>query len=544
MPSKERKTVQGSERDPLPGARVTRPADPNEQIEVTVRVRRRADSKDDIASLIETHSAQPHERHHLSHEEFEKTYGADPKDIEQIEKFAKEHNLTVVESSLPRRSVILSGKVADMSDAFGVSLATYEHPGGKYRGRTGSIHVPAEIHHIIEGVFGLDNRPQATPFFRHFKPKENTATPTQSPPISYTPLQLAKLYDFPDGDGAGQCIAMIELGGGYRSADLNAYFSQLDIHAPKITAVSVDHCHNSPIGDPVSIDGEVMMDIEVAAAIVPKASIVVYFAPNTSRGFVDSITKAIHDTQHKPTILSISWGGPENTWSRQAMITIDNALQSAAALGITITCAAGDHGFGDGVADGHAHVNFPASSPHLLACGGTKLVGSGAKIQSEVVWNDGPGHGATGGGISDVFAVPSYQSKSKIPSSINPGKRKGRGIPDVAGNADPATGYKVRVDGKEVVLGGTSAVAPLWAALVALINQKLQRNVGFINPELYNGSAGSHALHDITLGNNGGYSARAGWDACTGLGTPDGKAILSLLSSTTKSKAGKGKHDK
>src|SRR5581483_9451119 len=280
------------------------------------------------------------------------------------------------------------------------------------------------------------------------------------------------------------------------------------------------------------------------AAIVPKASIVVYFAPNTSRGFVDSITKAIHDTQHKPTILSISWGGPENTWSRQAMITIDNALQSAAALGITITCAAGDHGFGDGVADGHAHVNFPASSPHLLACGGTKLVGSGAKIQSEVVWNDGPGHGATGGGISDVFAVPSYQSKSKIPSSINPGKRKGRGIPDVAGNADPATGYKVRVDGKEVVLGGTSAVAPLWAALVALINQKLQRNVGFINPELYNGSAGSHALHDITLGNNGGYSARAGWDACTGLGTPDGKAILSLLSSTTKSKAGKGKHDK
>src|SRR5262249_25984671 len=158
------------------------------------------------------------------------------------------------------------------------------HPGGSYRGRTGSIHVPTEIHDIVEGVFGLDNRPQAKPHFRTYQPAERMGTqPHATPhaaPASFTAPQLAKLYDFPAGDGTGQCIAIIELGGGYRTTDLNTYFNQLGVHSPKVISVSVDNGHNSPVGDVNSADGEVLLDIEVVGAIAPKSTVVVYFAPN------------------------------------------------------------------------------------------------------------------------------------------------------------------------------------------------------------------------------------------------------------------------
>jgi kumamolisin len=170
-------------------------------------------------------------------------------------------------------------------------------------------------------------------------------------------------------------------------------------------------------------------------------------------------------------------------------------------------------------------VDFPASSPFVLACGGTRLEAADDEIAREVVWN--AAGGATGGGISDVFAPPQWQSSAGVPPSANPGGRRGRGVPDVAGDADPATGYRVRVDGRDAVFGGTSAVAPLWAALVARINQRLGTPVGFVNPRLY--AAPSGAFNDITSGTNGAYDAAAGWDPCTGLGTPDGAALLDAL---------------
>jgi kumamolisin len=198
---------------------------------------------------------------------------------------------------------------------------------------------------------------------------------------------------------------------------------------------------------------------------------------------------------------------------------------SAVALGVTITAAAGDSGSSDGQTDGKAHVDFPASSPYVLACGGTKLEKS-----RETVWNDGNGW-ATGGGISDIFPVPDYQKKISLPQSVNSPQNAGRGIPDIAANADSATGYNILVDGQWSVIGGTSAVAPLMAGLVALANQKLKRWVGFINPKLY--LAKPDVFKDITEGNNttakaGGYSARKGWDACTGLGVPLGTVVGSL----------------
>jgi kumamolisin len=213
---------------------------------------------------------------------------------------------------------------------------------------------------------------------------------------------------------------------------------------------------------------------------------------------------------------------------------MNQALQDAAALGITVTVASGDNGSSDGLTDGNLHVDFPASSPYALACGGTTLRASGNRIQSETVWNETAlQEGATGGGVSVKFPIPQYQAGANVP--VNPQTNfAGRGVPDVAGDADPSTGYQIAVDGQPTVVGGTSAVAPLWAALVALLNQSLGKSVGFLNPTLY--SLATSATNDITQGNNddsglGSYSAQPGWDPCTGLGSPNGAALLSALQS-------------
>jgi kumamolisin len=293
-----------------------------------------------------------------------------------------------------------------------------------------------------------------------------------------------------------------------------------------VSDVSVDAGKNAPTGDANGPDAEVMLDIEVAGAVAPAAKIVAYFAPNTDQGFLDAVTTAIHDTTNAPSIVSISWGGPESTWTAQATQNFDDAFAAAAMLGITVTVAAGDNGSTDGETDGLQHVDFPASSPHVLACGGTTLHFSKTAIASETVWNDGATGGATGGGVSDVFALPTWQDNANVPPSANAGARVGRGVPDVAGNADPETGYEVVVDGSSAVIGGTSAVAPLWAGLVARINANGGKNIGFVNPQLY---ASPSALRDITKGNNGAYAAGPGWDACTGLGSPNGPLLESLL---------------
>jgi kumamolisin len=322
-------------------------------------------------------------------------------------------------------------------------------------------------------------------------------------------------------------VGLIELGGGYRPSDLSAYFSGLGVSAPTVTAVSVDHATNSPTGNADGPDGEVDLDIEVLGSIAPGARIAVYFAPNTDAGFLDAITSAIHDTGNAPSVLSISWGGAESTWTSQAMTAMDEAFQTAAAMGITVCVAAGDNGSSDGVSGGGDHVDFPASSPHALACGGTSLTASQSKIESESTWNDGANGGATGGGVSGFFAVPTWQGGLRAAKTDGESAALSmRGVPDVAGDADPETGYEVRVDGSDAVFGGTSAVAPLWAALLALINASSGKAAGFVNPKLY---ANTQACRDVTQGNNGDFAAAKGWDACTGLGSPDGAALAKLL---------------
>jgi kumamolisin len=536
MPAdKPRVQVSGSSREALPGAELIGDVPADERVEVTVRVRRSpsAAAESARASAAEARNAapgSPADRSFLTRRQLRATLGADPADMAAVKSFAADHGLEVLEADAAQRKVVLAGPAGKMSRAFGVTLQRYQYAGATYRGRTGPVTIPAELGDLVEGVFGLDDRPQAMPHFRPLPVKPPSAAApalAATAAASFTPPQVARLYDFvAAATGQGQCIAIVELGGGLRRKDLKAYFSALGIPEPKIVAVSVDGAKSRPTSAN-SADGEVMLDIEVAGSVAPGARIAVYFAPNTDRGFLDAVTKAVHDGVNKPSVISISWGGAEAHWTAQAMQAMDQAFQEAALAGVTVLCAAGDNGSGDSVGDGLAHVDFPASSPNAIGCGGTRLIASTAAISDEQVWNDGAQGGSTGGGISDFFGLPAFQENAGVPKSVNPGSRIGRGVPDLAGDASPASGYEVRVDGKQMVIGGTSAVAPLLAALVAGLNQQLGKPLGFANPLLY--AVPSSVYRDITTGGNGAYVAGPGWDACTGLGRPDGGALLAAL---------------
>ena len=512
--SQQRVVLPGSEKAPLSAATGEKPARAASVLTVSVIVRRKRPLNTKRLG-----------KDRLTRAQYRQQHAADPAAIKLVRAFAKEFGLNVDKDTPKpeRRTIKLTGTVAAMQKAFDVTLTQKVLDGSIYRVREGSIRVPAELADAVEAILGLDNRPQAQPHFRVHAAAANT---------SYTPLQVAQLYQFPQGaTAAGQTIGIIELGGGYRTADLSAYFKGLGLKAPQVTAVPVDGGKNTP-GTANGPDGEVMLDIEVAAAVAQGAKIAVYFAPNTDQGFIGAIGSAVHDTTNNPSVISISWGGPESSWTAQAMNALDAACQSAAALGITVTVAAGDNGSSDGATGNN--VDFPASSPHVLACGGTKLVANGSSITSEVVWNEqASGEGATGGGVSKVFALPSWQANAKVPAPSS--STGGRGVPDVSGDADPVTGYQVRVDGKSLVIGGTSAVAPLWAGLIALNNQQNGKSAGFIQPQIY-AAKGASAFHDIVSGNNGAFSAGPGWDACTGLGSPIGGKLITLLGAGTATK--------
>ncbi|HEY7814647.1 MAG TPA: S53 family peptidase, partial [Nakamurella sp.] len=432
------------------------PAD--EPIECTVVLRRRGDAPEPATGEI------------LTREELAGRYGADPADVALLTKTVTDAGAAVESVDVTSRRVKVSGPASVLAALFGTTLkqaSVPELPGGsgdaassmtQIRYRSGELSVPAALDGVVTAVLGLDTRPQGRP---HFRP--GAVGPHKATSTSYTPVQLARIYQMPnDADGTGQVIAIIELGGGFSEDDLKTYFGSLGVTMPEVVAVGVDGATNSPGGGADGPDGEVMLDIEVAGAIAPGSSIKVYFAPNTDAGFLDAVVEAAQ-ADPTPAAISISWGASESEWTAQARKSMDDAFADAATLGVTVTAAAGDDGSNDRVGDGKAHADFPASSPHALGCGGTSLDAdpeTGA-VSSETVWNNGASGGATGGGVSADFALPSWQGAAGVPA--RPNGQHGRGVPDVAGVADPQTGYQVRVDGKNMVFGGTSAVAPLWA---------------------------------------------------------------------------------
>ena len=487
----------------------------------------------------------------MSRAEFRERYATRPKVVDAFTQFVTSHGLRVVSADAGTHTVRLAGTYGQARAAFQPDeLGLYRAHGREIAARNGALRVPPEFESDVVAVLGFDQRPIARPHFR-FRPNASRA-------YTFDPRAVAERYGFPpDLDGTGQTIALIELGGGYDDAEVAAYFARHGVkRTGKLIAVPVSGSGNARDGDPNGADGEVQLDIDVAGSVAPGANLAVYFAPNQGSGFLDAIQAALHGLPpgvdpgsqvNNPAVISISWGGPEAGWPAQDVAAMEQALQAAMALGVTVIAASGDDGAQDQLEDGGLHVDYPASSPYVLGCGGTRLPRSGP----EAAWNDGPGQGASGGGFSTLFPVPEWQKAAL--GTLAEGQAGQRGVPDVAGDADPATGYNVSVDGHDTVAGGTSAVAPLWAALIALANQKLGQlsvsrseitsasarpiapvsaqpitRVGFVNATLY---AHPEAFNDVTSGNNRGFEARAGWDPVTGLGTPKGAAVVDALGS-------------
>ena len=502
------------------GARLLGSTNGSATVDVTVVLKREQPVP---PAALQLHALRPHQRPHADPAGPAQSHGASADAVDAIKALATSHGLSVRLVDQARRVIELSGTAAAMEHAFGVALCDFSSDRGTYRGRRGPLLLPAEIVDHVEAVIGLDNRPATRPRIR---PRDAS--------IEYFPQQLAKAYQFPPGDGTGQTIAVIELGGNYSPQDLQAYFTKAGLaRFPTVKPISLDPSVPVPYGSDTNSDREVMLDIEVIGALAPAATIVVYFAPNTGKGFYDAVSLALNDPA--TTAISISWGSPEIDWTDQDISIWQSLGQTAVLSHVPIFVASGDNGCSDQERDdsnydGLRHADFPGTCPDgFISCGGTRLLlDADDAITSETVWNNADG--ATGGGISTRFPIPTWQqgvvAEGTTPSIM-------RGVPDVAGLADPQTGISVIVDGGEIVSGGTSAAAPQWAALAAILSQNLQAKTGFFLPLLYANPA-SGATRDVVSGSNSiggitGYSAKPGWDACTGLGSPVGTQLLALL---------------
>jgi kumamolisin len=487
----------------------------------------------------------------LTPEELEARFGAVKADADKVATSLKKFGLKVEEVSLATRSMRVSGTAADIEAAFKPNMAIIRsaRQAGEYRGRQGTLQIPAELKGIVTGVFGIDERRMA-----RRKSVAALAVSTAVPLVPLSPADLEQRYNFPPGDGAGESIAIAEFGGGYFADDLSAYCTKFQRPTPNVQAIAVDapaYTLQQILALPLQqrkeelgAATEVMLDVEIIAGLCPKANISIYFSTFDEQGWVDLLNRVIIAT---PVVLSVSWGLAEEDpgWSAGAISAINDRLNAARLLGITICVSSGDDGSGDQLDDGSAHVDFPSSSPFTLAVGGTMLNRSGSTVK-EVTWWESPGRrtdnggGATGGGVSMKFTRPAWQNVHIV--SLNTGSIDGRVVPDISALAGEPL-YDLIFVGQPHPNGGTSASAPVWAALVARINAKLSpaKRQRFLTSMLYQNTAngqpvGKVSSHDITSGNNTsnpqpgrGYHAGKGFDAVTGWGVPDGVRLLAAL---------------
>ena len=579
--------LEGSHKVPLKGAVLSGVADANEKVYITLNLRRGKRYQPGVIP-DQKHWADHSPLKHvpLTHAELGSRVGADAEDIAAVIDYLKSKELVVLEADAVGRHIRAVGTVKQMEEVFGVTLHYYRSDRGMYRGREGDIYLPEAIAGIVKGVFGLDNRPVA----RRGRVRRGagaaagaaaadggagragaaagggtvaggasagaaaaSAAALPAGTSVLTPPGVAGLYQFPQGvDVSGQTIGILEFGGGYNADDVMSYCKGLGVKNPVLKSVAIAPAANTPEGNVNDVkfgdtDFEVLLDIEVIAAVAPGVNIVVYFAPNTDDGWINAFKAAVFDTVNNPTVFSISWGGTETDWSPQSITALHDVFQEASSMGKTILFSSGDNGTDDQKGEKKAFVEYPAADPYVTACGGTVISNVKGGGFSEQVWNDA---GASGGGVSTVFtAVPDWQKAAGVPPSVNPGGGTGRGVPDIAGNASPYSGYYLFLYGKstsELLItsgqgaghpygseGGTSAVAPLYAGLVALLNAALGRPVGYLNPTLYP-LMGTDAFRAVTVGTNAfngapGYTAGPGWNACTGLGSVNGKTLLERM---------------
>ena len=432
--------------------------------------------------------------------------------IVSVNKIVKEHNITI--KLINDDHIDINGTVKNISNLFNTTIKEFKDGDNIYYSNITDIKIPKELNHITN-VMGLNNMPIFTPYSSEKKTIRAHAKNLNL--TSFTPIQIANLYNFPSYTGKNQTIAIIELGGGYKQSDMDYYFGSNGLNlskAPTIIPISIGGATNNP-SDTSGANYEVVLDIQIAGAIANESTILVYFAPNTDSGFYNAIYAAINDTVYRPSVISISWGAPERYWSSSTLISYNNLFATAIPKNINIFAASGDNGSSGGAPGINA--DFPSSSPNVISCGGTSLNATASAIQSETVWNRNGG--VTGGGYSRVFNKPSYQR------AITGTKR---GVPDVTGNADPYTGYTIYIDGAYTTIGGTSAVSPLYAGLAARLNQSKNTNLRFLNSQYFYPKRSTFCV-DILSGTNGAYKASTGWDPCSGNGRINGKNIIANL---------------
>ncbi len=522
---------------------------PREMITVTLIIRRRKGGPK-LRAVSDFSARVKAVRQPVDRTQFIANHGADPKEVEQAAACARANGLEVVETNLGARSVVVRGTAARLNKMFDVKLCDYQGPLAKYHSHVGPTKVPGEIATIVEAVIGLHSRPIHAKAHNTSR-RRSTQDPPNTKPI--TPQQIAELYAFPPGDGAGQTIGIYEMAVEDASGQLaNAGYTPEDVastmkgfggglQVPTLIDVAVDGVVNSGIND-----GETLLDITVAGAIAQAATIAVYFTGPDPQNIIRALQRMIHPGARDPvpTVISISYGwGPDNDqsgFSDDEFTQIGQLFQDAANLFITVLISSGDSGCFLGTQTGSdvAQASYPATEPMVIACGGTTAGNVKGSTFEEYVWNDvgAAGPGASGGGISARFPVPDYQTGAGVPKH-NATKRAGRGIPDLAGNASENSGYMQHAAGSTPQpVGGTSAVAPLYAGLFARINANLGVSVGFVNQTLY--SLGKSAFRDTVSppgpANNSfngvtGYPVTKGWDACTGWGSVKGVALQNGL---------------
>jgi kumamolisin len=502
---------------------------------VTVHLREASHTDTLAVALARQHHTPVQGRRYLDAAGLVRNHSARPDDVEAVTRWARGAGLRVHRGDAATTTLDIGGSLGAIARAFDVTMQSWRARGAgtgalrTYRDHNDEVSVPANFDGIVTAVLGLSSRPVA-------RPRLSVLPRGQSPAYSYSPEELARLYDFPvlpdGGAGARITVGIAELGGAVYRPDLAAFAAR----HPRLRVVEEAVNSWGPTSDPFGPDTEVALDWQVIAGVLaqcaPQADvlIVIKYAPNTDRGFTNMEASFATDGRDYAAV-STSWGAPEDRWTPSAMDAMDRAFQMGALRGIVHTVAAGDNGSTDARNDGLQHADHPASAPHAVACGGTRLIARDGVRLSEEVWNElRVGQGATGGGVSEHFDVPRYQSGAGIlPVSANDG-RNGRGVPDVAADADPCTGYIIHHRGLDSVVGGTSAVAPLWTALFALISEATGHRLGNVLPALYGARAAGFT--DVTGGDNGAYPAAPGWDAATGLGVPSGRGLSAALKSS------------
>jgi len=495
--------IPGTHRGQWPGSSPAKALASEADVLLTVWLRPKKGGDVDVARALALGATLPPARAYAERRLFRAQTNADPADVERVGAYCARFGIKIVESHW--RSVVISGPIDRLVEAFGATVAIFSDAGGKhFRHRSNALHVPRDVAAVVRGVFGLHQWPRS----RRLGSLQRHSTPLSA-------SEIVQRYDFPNCDAAGQTIGVLQFRGEFKADDFDRCMQAQGVKPAQPIVKRVDDAAVMHEFETTK-DLEAALDAQILGALAPEARIVIYEARDDERGFLDAIRSALFDEEFKQSVLSISYGWPEHLWTPAALEVLNELFTVAALVGVSVFCSSGDNG-AELDYDGKPHVLAPASSPFVHACGATSIVVESGS-EREPAWEQ------TGGGFSEHFDLPPWQAAAKSAAAAYK-IAAGRGVPDVA--AQPHPGYTVYLDGVELAMGGTSAIAPMWAALTARINQRLGVPAGFFSPLLY--ASRDPILRDVTDGNNGRFQARAGWNPCTGLGVPVGSKIEAAL---------------